>query len=125
MDEINTEHNMKSICRPAVVQWTECLTRKGQTRVRNWKGANILLSHYLSINNNCLIGSNCPVTPGVLCQTNEYAPQLYGSSISQSLTAGDVSYVCIADIAECLYNLVLTNILKFSGGNYLVDAGWH
>ena len=23
MDEINTEHNMKSICRPAVAQWTE------------------------------------------------------------------------------------------------------
>ena len=44
MDEINTrtEHNMKSICRPAVAQWTERLTRKGQTRVRNWKGANIL-----------------------------------------------------------------------------------
>ena len=44
MDEINTEHNMKSICRPAVAQWTEHLTRKGQTRVQNWKGANILLS---------------------------------------------------------------------------------
>ena len=44
MDEINTEHNMKSICRQAVAQWTERLTRKGQTRVRNWKGANILLS---------------------------------------------------------------------------------
>ena len=47
MDEINTEHNMKSICRPAVAQWTERLTRKGQTRVRNWKGANILLSQYI------------------------------------------------------------------------------
>ena len=46
VDEINTEHNMKSICRPAVAQWTERLTRKGQTRVRNWKGANILLSQY-------------------------------------------------------------------------------
>ena len=34
-DDINTEHNMKSICRPAVAQWTERLTRKGQTRVRN------------------------------------------------------------------------------------------
>ena len=45
MDQINTEHNMKSICRPAVAQWTKRLTRKGQTRVRNWKGANILLSH--------------------------------------------------------------------------------
>ena len=43
-DEINTEHNMKSICRPAVAQWTERLTRKEQTRVRNWNGANILLS---------------------------------------------------------------------------------
>ena len=45
MDDINTEHNMKSICRAAVAQWTKCLTRNGQTRVRNWKGANILLSH--------------------------------------------------------------------------------
>ena len=44
MDEINTERNMKSICRLAMAQWTERLTRKGQTRVRNWKGANILLS---------------------------------------------------------------------------------
>ena len=47
MDEINTEHNMKSMCRPAVAQWTERLTRKGQTRVQNWKGANILLSHLI------------------------------------------------------------------------------
>ena len=45
-DEINTEHNMKSICRLAVAQWTERLTRKEQTRVRNWNGANILLSHW-------------------------------------------------------------------------------
>ena len=34
-DDINTEHNM-----------TKRLTRKGQTRVRNWKGANILLLHW-------------------------------------------------------------------------------
>ena len=47
MDEINTEHNMKSICRPVVAQWTERLTRKGQTRVQIWKGANILLSPIL------------------------------------------------------------------------------
>ena len=45
MDDINTEYNMKSICRPAMAQWTERLTRKGKTRVQNWKGANILLSH--------------------------------------------------------------------------------
>ena len=31
---INTEHNMKSICRAAVAQWTKRLTRNGQTRVR-------------------------------------------------------------------------------------------
>ena len=43
-DDINTEHNMKSVCRAAVAQWTKRLTRNGQTRVRNWKGANILLS---------------------------------------------------------------------------------
>ena len=34
MDEINTEHNMKSIGRAAVAQWTKRLTRNGQTRVR-------------------------------------------------------------------------------------------
>ena len=45
-DDINTEHNMKSVCRAAVAQWTKRLTRNGQTRVRNWKGANILLSQY-------------------------------------------------------------------------------
>ena len=37
---------MKSIGRAAAAQWTKRLTRKGQTRVRNWKGANILLSHW-------------------------------------------------------------------------------
>ena len=42
-DDINTEHNMESICPAAVAQWTKRLTRNGQTRVRNWKGANILL----------------------------------------------------------------------------------
>ena len=33
-NDINTEHNMKSVCRAAVA------------RVRNWKGANILLLQY-------------------------------------------------------------------------------
>ena len=33
-DDINTEHNVKSICRAAVAQWTKRLTRTGQTRVR-------------------------------------------------------------------------------------------
>ena len=33
-DDINTEHNMKSICHAAVAQWTKRLTRNGQTRVR-------------------------------------------------------------------------------------------
>ena len=32
--DINTEHNMKSIGRAAVAQWTKRLTRNGQTRVR-------------------------------------------------------------------------------------------
>ena len=39
-DDINTEHNMKSIYRTAVAQWTKRLIRTGQTRVRNWKNAN-------------------------------------------------------------------------------------
>ena len=38
-EDINTEHNMKSICRPSVAQWTKRLTRNGLTRVPNWKGA--------------------------------------------------------------------------------------
>ena len=46
---INTEHNMKSIGRAAVAQWTKRLTRNGQTRVRIWKGANILLSHEYTV----------------------------------------------------------------------------
>ena len=33
-DDINTEHNMKSIGRAAVAQWTKRLTRNGQTRVQ-------------------------------------------------------------------------------------------
>ena len=33
-DDINTEHNMKSICRAAVAHWTKRLTRNGQTRVQ-------------------------------------------------------------------------------------------
>ena len=33
-DDINTEHNMKSIGRAAVAQWTTRLTRNGQTRVQ-------------------------------------------------------------------------------------------
>ena len=28
-DDINTEHNMKSICRAAVAQWPKSLTRNG------------------------------------------------------------------------------------------------
>ena len=34
LDDINTEHNMKSIGRAAVAQWIKHLTRNGQTRVR-------------------------------------------------------------------------------------------
>ena len=33
LDDINTEHNIKSVCRAAVAQWTKRLTRTGQTRV--------------------------------------------------------------------------------------------
>ena len=33
-DDINTEHNMKSIGSAAVAQWTKRLTRNGQTRVQ-------------------------------------------------------------------------------------------
>ena len=32
-NDINTEHNMKSMGRAAVAQWTEHPTRTGQTRV--------------------------------------------------------------------------------------------
>ena len=38
-DDINTEHNMKTVCRAAVAQWTERLTRNGYTRVQISKGA--------------------------------------------------------------------------------------
>ena len=33
-DDINTEHNLKTIGRAAVAQWTKRLTPNGQTRVR-------------------------------------------------------------------------------------------
>ena len=33
-NDINTEHNMKSVCRAAVAQCTKRLTRNGYTRVR-------------------------------------------------------------------------------------------
>ena len=33
-DDINTEHNIKSIGRAAVSQWTKHLTRNGQTPVQ-------------------------------------------------------------------------------------------
>ena len=50
-DDINTEHNMKSIlvC-AAVAQWTKRLTRNGYMRVKNWKGANISFITNLNIN---------------------------------------------------------------------------
>ena len=38
-DDINTEHNMKSMCHAAVAQWKERLTRDGQMRVQISKGA--------------------------------------------------------------------------------------
>ena len=38
-DDIYTEHNMKTVCREAVAQWKERLTRNGYTRVQITKGA--------------------------------------------------------------------------------------
>ena len=34
-DDIYTKHNMKTLCRAAVAQWTQRLTRNGEMRVRN------------------------------------------------------------------------------------------
>ena len=53
-DDINTEHNMKSIIRAAVAQWTKRLTRNGQTRVR------IREAHIFDIlNRKCLLNDYC------------------------------------------------------------------
>ena len=38
-DNINTEHNMKTVFRAAVAQWKERLTRNGETRVQISTGA--------------------------------------------------------------------------------------
>ena len=38
MDDSNIEHNMKSICRAAVAQWTKRLARNGYTRVQIREG---------------------------------------------------------------------------------------
>ena len=40
-DDIYTEHNMTSLGRATVAQWTKRLTQNGKTRIRIWKGANI------------------------------------------------------------------------------------
>ena len=50
-DDINTEHNMKSIGRAAVAQWTKRLTRNGQTPVR------IREAHIFDITKPLLIGA--------------------------------------------------------------------
>ena len=47
-DDINTEHNKKSMFRAAVAQWTKRLTRNGQTRVEI-REAHILILHNLCI----------------------------------------------------------------------------
>ena len=47
-DDINTDHNMKSIC-AAVAQLTKRLTCNGYTWVQKWKGANILLLEYNTV----------------------------------------------------------------------------
>ena len=47
-DDINTEHNMKTIGRAAVAQWTKRLTRNGQTRVRIREGHIFDITHVLN-----------------------------------------------------------------------------
>ena len=53
-EDINTEHNMKSIGRAAVAQWTKRPTRNGQTRARIREAHIIiditLLSNYFYFN---------------------------------------------------------------------------
>ena len=51
-DDINTEHNMKSICRAAVAQWTTRLTRNEYTRVKTGKAHIffIILHKYTALN---------------------------------------------------------------------------
>ena len=44
--DINTEQNMKTIGFAKVAQCKKRMTGTGQTRVRNWKGSNILLLHW-------------------------------------------------------------------------------
>ena len=48
-DDINTEHNMKSIGRAAVAQWTKRLTRNGYTRVRISEAHNFNITLFLLI----------------------------------------------------------------------------
>ena len=49
-NDIYTEHNMKTVCRAAVAQWKERLTRNGYTRVQISKGAYVvfLILHTLT-----------------------------------------------------------------------------
>ena len=49
-DDINTEHNMKSIGHAAVSQWTERLTRKGQREFESERRAFLILQILLFIN---------------------------------------------------------------------------
>ena len=65
-DDINTEHNMKSICRPAVAQWTKRLTRNGQTRVRIRKAHIFDITHFIRNPKN-VGGGMCP--PGHYART--------------------------------------------------------
>ena len=52
MDDINThEHSMKSICRPAVAQWTKRLIRKWIYASSNLIGANTLFVYHTCLIN--------------------------------------------------------------------------
>ena len=54
MGDINThEHNMKSICRPEVAQWTKRLIRNGYTiyASSNQIGANTVFAYYTCLIN--------------------------------------------------------------------------
>ena len=45
MDEINTEHNMKSICQPAVAQWTDSQRRNASSKLERRKYSFITITY--------------------------------------------------------------------------------
>ena len=75
---------------------------------------------------NCLIGDNCSVAAGAMCQSYEYAPQLYSGSTTHSLTAGYVSYVCSeTKLIEFPYSVLALSILLKKLNKIFIDAGGH